>query len=74
MEVGVVDGGGDAGLEVGAVNEVMSEDEATSGARPIDLVKEEVAETVEDGFTIINFVSLRLVSLGADNHISTEID
>lgn len=52
----------------------MSEDEATSGARPIDLVKEEVAETVEDRFAIINFVGLGLVSLGADNHISTEID
>ena len=63
----VINGGDDAGLEVLTLPEIMDEDEATGGARPPDLIEEEVAETIIDGAVAVEFVGLGLVSGGAND-------
>ena len=70
----VVDGRGDDGLEKFAVIEIMGQNEGALGAGPVSLVEEKVAETIINWFAIIKFESLRLVSLGADDHVGAEVD
>ena len=52
----------------------MGQDEATSSAWPISLVKEEIAETIINGFVEVILKSLRMMSLGANDKVGTKID
>lgn len=74
MEIFVVNGGGEAGLDKFVVVEIVGEDDATSGAWPIGLVEEKIAESIINGVILIELESLGLVRLRADDDVGAEID
>ena len=73
MEITVINGRRNASLDVFAIDEIVGENEATSGAGPPTLVEKEITEAIINWLVIIKFENLGLVGRSANDDVGTEV-
>ena len=52
----------------------MGKNETASSVWPIDLIEKEVTEAIENRFTVVEFVGLRLMGGGTDYYVGAEVN